>query len=122
MHSLSPAFSRIASATKKPLLRMLWWLSVAPFGKPVVPLVNWMLIASSNCSVGPMSARAGAVGALGGVLDVREGLAAAVRVVADGDHRLDRGQLPASRSWRTMARYSLVLCFTAITRAGSPPC
>ena len=27
---------------------MLWWLSVAPFGKPVVPLVYWMLIGSSN--------------------------------------------------------------------------
>ena len=29
---------------------MLWWESVAPFGKPVVPLVYWMLIGSSNCS------------------------------------------------------------------------
>src|SRR3954465_6484982 len=28
---------------------MLWWLSVAPLGKPVVPLVYWMLIGSSNC-------------------------------------------------------------------------
>ena len=27
---------------------MLLWLSVAPLGKPVVPLVYWMLIASSN--------------------------------------------------------------------------
>ena len=27
---------------------MLEWLSVAPLGKPVVPLVYWMLIASSN--------------------------------------------------------------------------
>src|SRR5919197_521475 len=27
---------------------MLWWLSVAPFGKPVVPLVYWMLMWSSN--------------------------------------------------------------------------
>src|SRR3954451_14099486 len=33
---------------KKPLLRMLRWLSVAPFGKPVVPLVYWMLIGSSH--------------------------------------------------------------------------
>ena len=32
----------------QPLFRMLWWLSVAPFGKPVVPLVYWMLIASSQ--------------------------------------------------------------------------
>ena len=29
---------------------MLWWLSVAPFGKPVVPLVYWMLIGSSESS------------------------------------------------------------------------
>ena len=40
----SRSVNRIASAMKKPLLRMLWWVSVAPFGKPVVPLVNWMLI------------------------------------------------------------------------------
>ena len=33
-----------------PLLRMLWWDSVAPLGNPVVPLVYWMLIGSSNCS------------------------------------------------------------------------
>ena len=31
---------------------MLAWLSVAPLGKPVVPLVYWMLIASSNCVSG----------------------------------------------------------------------
>ena len=31
---------------------MLWWLSVAPLGKPVVPLVYWMLIGSSNCVTG----------------------------------------------------------------------
>jgi len=30
---------------KKPLLTMLWWESVAPFGEPVVPDVYWMLIA-----------------------------------------------------------------------------
>ena len=35
-------------ATKYPLLRMLWWVSVAPLGKPVVPLVYWMLIGSSS--------------------------------------------------------------------------
>ena len=29
---------------------MLWWVSVAPFGKPVVPLVYWMLISSSKSS------------------------------------------------------------------------
>ena len=47
---------------KKPLLRMLWWLSVAPLGKPVVPLVYWMLIASSNCVTGS-SASAPAISA-----------------------------------------------------------
>ena len=30
--------------------------SVAPFGNPVVPLVNWMLIGSSNCSFAPSAA------------------------------------------------------------------
>ena len=44
--SSTPKF--IISATKKPLLRILWCVSVAPFGSPVVPLVNWMLIGSSN--------------------------------------------------------------------------
>ncbi len=34
---------------------MLWWESVAPLGKPVVPLVYWMLIASSALSVSPRS-------------------------------------------------------------------
>src|SRR3954471_22109472 len=29
---------------------MLRWVSVAPFGLPVVPDVNWMLIGSSGCS------------------------------------------------------------------------
>ena len=29
---------------------MLWWVSVAPLGKPVVPLVYWMLIGSSEDS------------------------------------------------------------------------
>ena len=36
------------SPMKKPLFRMLWWVSVAPLGKPVVPLVYWMLIGSSK--------------------------------------------------------------------------
>ncbi len=27
---------------------MLWWVRVAALGVPVVPLVNWMLIGSSN--------------------------------------------------------------------------
>ena len=47
MQILSSAVYWHSSPTKKPLLRMLWWDSVAPFGKPVVPEVYWMLIASS---------------------------------------------------------------------------
>ncbi len=38
----------IAIAMKRPLLTTLWCVSVAPFGLPVVPLVNWMLIGSSQ--------------------------------------------------------------------------
>ena len=37
---------------------MLWWLSVAPFGKPVVPLVYWMLIGSSESSAVRVGRRA----------------------------------------------------------------
>ena len=40
------------AGTKKPLFRMLRWLSVAPLGWPVVPEVNWMLMASSQCRFG----------------------------------------------------------------------
>ena len=40
-----------SSPTKNPLLRMLWWDSVAPLGNPVVPEVYWMLIGSSALSV-----------------------------------------------------------------------
>ena len=46
IHSLSAGVSCIHSPIKKPLFRMLRCVSVAPLGKPVVPLVNWMLIGS----------------------------------------------------------------------------
>ena len=46
--------------TKKPLLRMLWWDRVAPFGNPVVPEVYWMLIGSSAESSIASSAAASA--------------------------------------------------------------
>ena len=46
MHSRSASLKRIAAATAIALLTMLWCVSVAPFGWPVVPLVNWMLIGS----------------------------------------------------------------------------
>jgi hypothetical protein len=45
---------------KKPLLRMLRCESVAPFGKPVVPEVYWMLIGSVLDSVAIRSATASA--------------------------------------------------------------
>lgn len=45
----------IAMATKRALLTMLTWVSVAPLGAPVVPLVNWMLIASSGDSAAVMA-------------------------------------------------------------------
>ena len=35
---------------------MLWCVSVAALGAPVVPEVNWMLIGSSNCSLAPSAA------------------------------------------------------------------
>ena len=41
-----PVAEILASPTKYPLFNMLWCDRVAPFGMPVVPLVNWMLIAS----------------------------------------------------------------------------
>src|SRR5262245_6232658 len=50
MHSLSSGDSAIALAQKRALLTMLKCDRVAPFGEPVVPLVNWMLIASSGSS------------------------------------------------------------------------
>ena len=42
----------IAIAMKRPLLTTLRCVSVAPFGLPVVPLVNWMLIASVAEAIG----------------------------------------------------------------------
>ena len=51
MHSESASLKFIAWAMKCALLTMLWCVSVAPFGLPVVPLVNWMLIASWQPSV-----------------------------------------------------------------------
>ena len=46
MQSASPARSRIARAQLTALLTTLRCVSVAPFGAPVVPEVNWTLIAS----------------------------------------------------------------------------
>ena len=57
MQTLSSGPSFCASPMKKPLLRMLWWVRVAPLGAPVVPLVNWMLMGSSNWSWSASSTR-----------------------------------------------------------------
>ena len=46
MHRRSAGVRRMASPMKKPLFRMLRCVSVAPFGNPVVPLVNWILMGS----------------------------------------------------------------------------
>ena len=43
--------------TKNPLLRMLRCDSVAPFGKPVVPEVYWMLIGSVTDRLANRSAK-----------------------------------------------------------------
>ena len=51
MHSESASLKFIARAMKCALLSTLWCVSVAPFGLPVVPLVNWMLIASRQSSL-----------------------------------------------------------------------
>ena len=40
MQSRSNSVSRMSSATKNALFRMLWWLRVEALGAPVVPLVN----------------------------------------------------------------------------------
>jgi len=45
--TLSKSAIRGAAGRNKPLLRMLWWVSVTRFGENLlVPLVNWMLILS----------------------------------------------------------------------------
>ena len=58
MQSRSCSVKLISSVVKKPLLRMLRWLSVAPLGLPVVPEVYWMLIGSSGVSAASRSATA----------------------------------------------------------------
>ena len=61
MQSRSSAVKLISSVVKKPLLRMLRWLSVAPLGRPVVPEVYWMLIGSWGSRVAMRPATAPAV-------------------------------------------------------------
>ena len=50
MHTRSTSVYWHASPMNSPLFKMLRWLSVAPLGKPVVPLVYWILIGSSGWS------------------------------------------------------------------------
>ena len=57
MQSRSSAVNCIAAVTKLALLTMLSWVSVAPFGAPVVPEVNWMLTASPGFSVAEIASR-----------------------------------------------------------------
>ncbi|MDR8832122.1 hypothetical protein FEQ02_03182 [Burkholderia pseudomultivorans] len=58
MHSASCSLKRIAIAIERALLTTLRCVSVAPFGLPVVPLVNWMLIGSVDASVAPSASSA----------------------------------------------------------------
>ena len=51
IHSLSFCVSCILSATKRALLTIFVWVSVAAFGTPVVPEVNCRLIGSSGNSL-----------------------------------------------------------------------
>ncbi|MDT4845857.1 hypothetical protein FQZ97_798580 [compost metagenome] len=62
MHRRSAGVSFMHSPMKKPLFRILRWVSVAPLGKPVVPLVNWMLIGSLALSVAATCATRGSAG------------------------------------------------------------
>ncbi len=57
MHNRSSTVSLIAEVTKLPLLTMLLWVSVAPLGAPVVPEVNWMLMASPGFSPSEIRSR-----------------------------------------------------------------
>jgi len=50
MQSRSSWVNFIPSPMMKPLFKMLWWVRTTPFGNPVVPLVYWMLTASSKSS------------------------------------------------------------------------
>ena len=61
MHSRSPGWKPWPRPTKNPLLRMLRWLSVAPFGNPVVPDVYWMLMASPGASPARRASRSPSV-------------------------------------------------------------
>ena len=84
---------------------MLWWVSVAPLGKPVVPLVYWMLIGSSKSSSAIRARRArrrsapaaGELLPLGGVEEDRalERRQAAARTSLD--HRDEVGALALRR-------------------------
>ena len=87
---------------KKPLLRMLWCVSVAPLGVPVVPEVNWMLIGVVELQQRAARGERGQSAAAGAARDRVEGERARRGQRADLDHRLERGQArgtqPAGRA------------------------
>ena len=58
MHRLSFSVKFMAWAMKRALFTTLWCVSVAPLGLPVVPLVNWMLMASWHDSPAPSASSA----------------------------------------------------------------
>ncbi len=57
MHSASCSVSRITRAIARALLTTLRCVRVAPFGLPVVPLVNWILMGSVSARPAPSTSR-----------------------------------------------------------------
>ena len=92
MQSASPGFSRIARAQATALLTMLRWVRVAPFGAPVVPEVNWMLIGSRGLSPPGDRVEAPALGAAAPVHDLVEAEAPRRRIGAELDDGAERRQ------------------------------
>ena len=96
MQTLSSGPSFCASPMKKPLLRMLWWVRVAPLGAPVVPLVNWMLMGSSNWRLVRQLDQTRALGGGAQGRDLGEGDGARPGT-AHLDHGLEPGQAGAAQ-------------------------
>ena len=61
MQSRSTSEKPIPSPMMNPLFKTLWWLKTTPFGKPVVPLVYWMLTGSSKSREAARSASSSAL-------------------------------------------------------------
>ena len=71
---------------------MLWWVSVAPLGEPVVPLVNWMLIGVVELEPAAEGGERCPLGVGGERRHVLEGDRARRRRPADLDHAAQRRQ------------------------------